>query len=247
MDTTRDISAREAARLLGTTVPRIMRAIDRAGMRVPRGPNGRVLLTKAQVERLRGLLGTDTELPGLSRTQARVLAALARAPRGLGSIRAVAARAGVSPTAAGKAVEELERRDLINRRRTWVAAGRAREVELLRANMTAPEWPALAPRLAAVQPPRHRSVDRPRRGRASTPRRVPRYLEHLFWNTAPSQLEVDRAGGYIARRLIQAGDLDGLAWGAENLDAQAWREAATTRGLSAELRALAENIAGAAD
>ena len=112
-------------------------------------------------------------------------------------------------------------------------------MELLTANVTAPEWPELAPRLAGIA--------RPRRGRVTRERRVPHYLEHLFWNTAPSQLELDRAGGYIARRLIQTGDLDGLAWGAENLDANAWREAAKARGLRPEQRALAGNLAEAAE
>jgi MarR family len=239
MDTTRDISARETARRLGTSVPRVTRAIERSGMRVRRGPNGRVRLTQRQFDRLRAELGTDAELPGLSRTEGRVLAALARSPRGLGSARAVAARAAVSPTAASKAVSELEKRGLVNREPTWIAAGKAREVELLTANVTAPEWPELAPRLAAIE--------RPRRGRVARERRVPHYLEHLFWNTAPSQLEVDRAGGYIARRLIQTGDLDGLAWGAENLDADAWREAARARGLRPEQRALADNLAAATE
>jgi hypothetical protein len=239
MDSPDRISAREAARRIGTSVPRVTRAIERSGMRVRRGPNGRCQLTQRQFERLRAELGSDAQVPGLSRTQGRVLAALARAPRGLGSARAVAARAGVSPTAASEAVSELERRGLVNRERTWIAAGRAREVELLTANVTAPEWPELAPRLAAIE--------RPRRGKDTRQRRVPTYLEHLFWNTAPSQLEVDRAGGYIARRLIQTGDLDGLAWGAENLDADAWREAARTRGLRPEQRALADNFAAALD
>ena len=208
-------------------------------MRVRRGPNGRVRLTRRQFERLRAELGTHAEVPGLSRTEGRVLAALARSPRGLGSARAVAARAAVSPTAAGKAVSELERRGLVNRERTWIAAGKAREVDLLTANVTAPEWPELATRLAAIEPPR--------RGRVTRQPRVPNYLDHLFWNTAPLQLEVERAGGYIARRLIETGDLDGLAWGAENLDADAWREAARARGLRAEQRALAHNLAGAAE
>ncbi len=215
-----------------------MRAIDRVGMPVRRGPNGRLRLTPAQLARLRVELGTDSDVPSLTRTQTRILAALARTPRGLTSVRAVAARAGVSPTAAGKAVRDLERKGLVSREREWIAAGRAREVELLRANLTAPEWSELAPRLAAIQRPRPQGIGR------ST--RVPRYLEHLFWNTAPSQLEVEHAGSYIARRLIQVGDLDGLAWGAENLDSHAWWEAAESRGLPPEQRALAVNLAEAA-
>jgi hypothetical protein len=216
-----------------------MRAIERSGMRVRRGRNGRLCLTQAQFERLRAELGTDATLRGLSRTQARVIAALARSPRGLASARAVAARAGVSPTAASRAIHELEERGLVKRERTWIAAGHAREVELFTANVMAPQWPDLAPRLDAIEPPR--------RGKPTRHRRVPKYLEHLFWNTAQSQLEVDRAGGYIARRLIQTGDLDGLAWGAEQLGPDAWREAARARGLRPQQRALAENLAAAAE
>lgn len=207
-------------------------------MRVRRGPGGRVYLTKAQVDRLRTMLGAHVDVPGLSRTQARVLAALARSPRGLGSARAVAARAGVSPTAASNAVAELERRGLVKRRPTVVAAGQAREVELLTANMTAPEWSKLAPRLAQIESPRRK---------IARDRRVPVYLEHLFWNAAPSQLDVGRADAFIARRLIQTGDLDGLAWGAEALDADAWHAAARTRGLAPQQRALARNLADAAE
>ena len=72
---------------------------------------------------------------------------------------------------------------------------------------------------------------------------MPAELAHLFWNTARSQLELDRAGGYVARRLIQAGDLDGLAWGAEHLRAEDWRHAAATRGLDPRMKALALNLA----
>jgi hypothetical protein len=235
MDTGSDISARQAAQRLGTSVPRVTRAIERSGMRVRRGPNGRFRLTQRQFERLRGELGTDADVPGLSRTEGRVLAVLARSPRGLGSARAVAARAAVSPTAAGKAISRLERKGLVNRKRTWIAAGKAREVDLITANLTAPEWPELAPRLAAIEPPRP--------GRLARQRRVPHHLSHLFWNTTSSQLDVERAGGYIARRLIETGDLDGLAWGAENLDADAWRETTRARGLRPEQRALAHNPA----
>ncbi|MHB8696362.1 MAG: nucleotidyl transferase AbiEii/AbiGii toxin family protein [Solirubrobacteraceae bacterium] len=47
--------------------------------------------------------------------------------------------------------------------------------------------------------------------------------------------------------MIQTENLDGLAWGAENLKPEHWRHAAATRGLSAPLRALAQNLAGRDD
>lgn len=151
-------------------------------------------------------------------------------------MRSVAVRAGVSPTAAGRALARLEDQQLVRRERTWVAAGRAQEVELLHANIASPDWPALAPRLATVEPP---VVN----GGKKLGGRVPPRLRHLFWNTDPAQLDVERGGDYIARRLIQAGDLEGLAWGAEHLRAEHWYRAAATRGLTDRMRSLARNLA----
>lgn len=235
MDSGPSISASEASRRLGTSVPRVKRAVLRAGLAAD-GPGGRVRLGSSQMEALREVLGVDAQVPGLGRIDARVLAALSRAPRGLGSVRSVAVRAGVSPTAAGRALARLEDRQLVRRERTWVAAGRAREADLLYANLRSPDWPAVASRLANVEPPIVKGARR-------LDRRVPPRLRHLFWNTDPAQLDVKREGDYIARRLIQAGDLEALAWGAEHLSAADWHSAAATRGLTDRLRSLARNLA----
>jgi MarR family len=235
MDT---ISASEAARRLGTSLPRVRRAIDRLGLDVDRRRGGRVLLSEPQLERLRSELGVVPSIEGLSRVETQVLATLARAPRGLATVRAVARRAGVSPTAAGGAVQSLVDRGLVRREREWVAAGRAREVELVRANVTAPGWAALAPRLAAVRLPSARPARRPSR--------LPVRLRHLFWNADPSRLDLRAHGGYVAERLLSSHDLDGLAWGARALTAHDWEQAAQNRGLSAEERALARNLARSA-
>lgn len=234
-------SASEAARLLGTNVPRLLRAADRLGLKVRRVPHGhsvRVELTSAQIERLREHLGVLAPVAGLSRIETQVLAALARSPRGLLSARSVARRAGVSPTAAANALSLLGERGLVIHRKKMAALGRTREIDLYHAAVTSPEWVRVAPSLAQVRTPVSRDGIRPQR-------RVPTELTHLFWNTAPSQLEVNRAGASIARRLIQTGDLDGLAWGAEQLRAEDWRHAASTRGLDPDLRALATNLAEA--
>ncbi len=79
--------------------------------------------------------------------------------------------------------------------------------------------------------------DRPRA------KRVPPHLLHLFWNTAPAQLDVATSAPYIARRLLTTFDPDGLAWGTANLPASAWEHAAATRGLEPAQRALAHNLA----
>jgi hypothetical protein len=235
MDT---ISAGEAARRLSTSLPRVLRTIERLGLDVDRRGGGRVRLSKSQLERLRSELGVVPSIDGLSRIETQVLAALARAPRGLAAVRAIARRAGVSPTAAAGALGSLAERGLVRREREWVAAGRAREVELVRANVTAPEWATLAPRLAAVRLPARRDPGRPGR--------LPARLRHLFWNADPSRLDLHAHGGYIAERLLSSHDLDGLAWGAHALTASDWEQAARNRGLSDPERALARNLARSA-
>lgn len=202
-----------------------------------RGAGGRLRLTARDVSRLEAELGLTPHVPGLSRIEAATLAALARSPLGLVSVRALAARAGVSPTAAGRAVKTLLDQGLVRRERHTLALGIAREVAVLEASVAAPQWPSLAPALARVIPAANAS----RRTRRH--RRVPRELRHLFWNTDTSQLDVQSQGGYIARRLLSTGDLEGLAWGASHLAAEDWRHAAQARGLSPEDRALARNLA----
>lgn len=235
MDT---LSAGEVARRLDTSVPRVQRAIGRLGLDVARRPGGRVRLSERQLEELRVELGVVPRVDGLSRVETRVLAALARSPRGLVSVRAVARRAGVSPTAAGAAVRSLSGRGLVRTQQEWVASGRARELELIRAEVTAADWPQLAPQLAAVRLPAGPAAPRPTR--------LPARLSHLFWNADPSRIDVRRQGGYLAERLLSTQDLDGLAWGSRALTRADWEQAARNRGLSARERALAHNLARSA-
>jgi DNA-binding MarR family transcriptional regulator len=235
MDT---ISASDAARRLGTSVPRVQRAIRRLGLAVERGRGGRVRLSAAQLERLAGELGVVPSVDALSRVETQVLAALARAPRGLTSTRAVSRRAGVSPTAAAAALHSLASRELVRRDEEWLAAGRARRLELVRADVTAPAWADLAPRLAEVR--------LPSRADSRSPTRLPTRLRHLFWNADANGLDVRAHGPYIAQRLITSGDLDGLAWGRRALTAADWQEVARNRRLSPRQRALARNLAASA-
>jgi len=229
-------SAAYVARLLRTSVPRVVRAAERLGLEEHRGSGRRWQLSRSMVDRLSRELGYTPSIDGLSDLEVKVLGALARAPLGLASARVVAGEAAVSPTAASRALRSLDEKRLVYRERTTIAAGRARAVELSHANRMAPGWLELAPQLARVRPP---ARELPRR------RRVPPRLGHLFWNTVPSQLDIESAGSYIARRLLTTGDLEGLAWGAENLRAADWEDAARARGLDRRARALALNLAGA--
>lgn len=168
-----------------------------------------------------------------------MLAALRSAPFGLSSARAVARRGTLSPTAAARALESLERKDLAFRSEPILAAGRARRMRVWQANVLHPRWASLDSILATVdRPARQRDADRDAR--------VPAHLRHLFWNTAESQLDVSHAGPYIARRLLREMDLQGLAWGAQSLSRQDWERAAEARGLDPKTRCLALNLARAA-
>ncbi len=229
------ISGAEVAAGLGTSIPRVVRAAERLGMRTA---PGRLSLTQAQYEELRDELGTTPQIGGLSPTEVKVLAALRRAPLGLVSARAVASRAAVSPTAASGALRSLERRELVYRRKAMLALGRAREAELWHANVLHPDWSGIAGRLDDVRPPRRR----PSRKKANRDR-VPARLRHLFWNVDPTQLDTARSGAFVARRLLRSDDPEGLAWGVAHLKPSDWREAARARGLDPRVRAMAENLA----
>jgi DNA-binding Lrp family transcriptional regulator len=231
-------SASRAARVLGTSAPRILRAVRRLGLEVRRSRAGALAIDQTQLERLADELGGSPVPSGLSRTQARVLAALARSPRGLASLRAVARRAGVSPTAASHALSALEAEGLVRTEHTTVAMGSVVDADVHTAVVAAPKWSELAPQLALIKLPS------PEPSRPADV--VPRRLRHLFWNTAPSQLRVAGSASYIAKRLLSTGDADGLAWGATHLPPEAWESAARARGLDPRDRALALNLARSA-
>jgi len=230
MDT---VSAAALARELGTSVPRVTRAVERLGIDA-RQENGRLGLTRHQAARLRRELGVTPRIEGLTSPQVKALAALRSAPFGLVSARAVARRSGLSPTTSARTLESLLAEGLVTRTDELIAAGRAREEKVWRANVLHPRWPELDLLLDRVEAPER---SRP------TADRVPMRLRHLFWNTAESQLDVRRAGPYIARRLLRTMDIQGLAWGVQALRPVDWREGAKARGLDTRVKRLALNLA----
>src|ERR1700722_4824714 len=224
-----------AARALRTSAPRVRRAVDRLGMHVERTESGVFRLTQGQVDELSSVLGVAPSVPDLSPTEARVLAALSRSPRGVASVREAARRAGTSPTATARALASLASAGLLMQTHAMLARGRATEATVYQVPFASPRWLALAPAIARVELPT-------RLGRARATR-VPPHLLHLFWNVAPGQLDVASSAPFIARRLITSFDPDGLAWGSQNLPPSAWEHAAATRGLEPAKRALARNLA----
>ena len=232
------ISARQAARDLGTSAPRVLRAIEQLGLSVDSTTSASAQITPAQLRRLRVHLGSTPGNAPLPRVQIKLLAALDQSPRGVVSVRALAERAGVSPTAAAGHLAELRALDLVRAERRWVAEGRARQRVVISLNDSADEWQAVAPYVRAVELPAPTA-------QRELARRVAPRLDHLFWNVATSQKDVATAGPIIARRLIETADLDGLAWGLDALSRADWEHAARTRGLSPAMRAMAENFAAA--
>jgi predicted transcriptional regulator len=232
MDT---FSLAAAAQALGTSSPRVRRAVDRLGMPVARTDSGVFQLTQNQVDELASVLGVRPAVPNLSPVEARVLAALSRSPRGVISVREAARRAGTSPTATARSLASLVSAGLVIQARETLARGHATEATVYQVPFSSPRWLALAPAVAHVQLPSRR--DRPHATR------VPPHLLHLFWNVAPAQLDVTSSAPFIARRLITSFDPDGLAWGSRNLPASAWEHAAATRGLEPAKQALAHNLA----
>ena len=224
-----------AAQALGTSAPRVRRAVDRLGMPVEHAASGVFQLTSCQVDELARELGVTPPVPGLSRVEVRVLAALSRSPRGVASVREAARRAGVSPTATARALARLNSDGLITQTPMMIAQGHAAEATVYQVRFGSLRWLALAPVIARVRVPA--------RPEGVHVKRVPPHLLHLFWNVAPAQLDVASSGPVIARRLITSFDPDGLAWGTVNLPASAWEHAAVARGLEPAQRALAHNLA----
>jgi hypothetical protein len=224
-----------ASRVLGTSAPRVRRAIDRLDIPAQRSASGVFCLTSRQVDELARDLGVTVAIPGLTRVEAKVLAALSRSPRGVASVREAGRRAGVSPTATTRALARLTSDGLITQTPTMLARGHATEATVYRVRFGSPRWLGLAPLVAKIHLPAH--------SRETRATRVPPHLLHLFWNVAPAQLDVATSAPFIARRLITSFDPDGLAWGTVNLPLSAWEHAAATRGLDPAQRALAHNLA----
>ena len=109
-------SAVSVAREVGTNVPRLLRAVDRLGLSPERTRGGTLRLASDDVAALAQELGVVVPVADLRRSQVQVLAALARAPLGLRSGRAVARAAGLSPTAAMRALRDLIDLDLVLQR-----------------------------------------------------------------------------------------------------------------------------------
>jgi hypothetical protein len=228
------------AAALGTTRSRIHRAVASGVVRPGRTTGGHLRFGPGDVEVLSQDLGVVPRVGSLSREDSLVLAALARRPLGLRSARAVGRVAGISPTAASRALARLDRAVLVRRRRRRVVRGTVTDLDVWEANVTDPRWPEIAPALNRVVFP---TPDYPS---ADHDVRVPGWLRHLFWNADVRQLGVERDAAFIAGRILSSDDTQAHAWAAANLPPNAFERAATARAIEPRRAALAHNLAAAA-
>lgn len=163
------------------------------------------------------------------------LAALSRRPLGLRSARAVARVAGISPTTAGRALAALTERGVVTRVSVRVTEGTIRDISVWTIVWRSPEWQRVAGTVGLTVLPTG-PPERPSN-------RVPARLWHLFWDTDPRALRLDRNGAYIVDRVLRANDLPALSWMARTVDADSLRKAAARRGLGEPQRRLARLIA----
>lgn len=233
MDT--DLAASGAADLLGTTVPRVYRAVRDGKVPHVVDSRGHLRFSAEAVELLRRRWGYAPTIKDLSREQVFVLAALSRRPLGLCSARAVARAAGVSPTTASRALRALADAGYVERRTQRVAEGGARDVDVWVVRWGSEQWRRVASDLGRCVLPAPRPDPRQRR--------LPRRLGHLFWNVDLGQLDVVRDGRLIAGRVLRSDDAQALAWLAATIDPADIEAASRERGLDPKRASLGRLLA----
>lgn len=236
MDTT--LSTAEVAAALGTSVPRVHRAVEKGLVhRLPgRGTARGLRFSASAVGELRRVWGEAPKVPGLTRENVLILAALARRPRGVRSARVLAREAGVSPTTASATLRRLRDQGYVAASTLRAVEGRAIDAPVWSVRWTAPQWRRIAPVVGGAVLPSRTDVA------TAPPARVPRRLWHLFWDVDPAVIETRAHGAYIADRVLRSSDNDGLAWAAQVVPAATWRAVARRRGLTDSQRRLARAL-----
>jgi DNA-binding Lrp family transcriptional regulator len=221
------LTSGQVARELGTTVPRVLRA-GRGGLVTMRRRGNRFLFDAEAVEQLRRRWGAAPSIPGLTREDVLVLAALGRRPFGLRSARAVARAAGVSPTTAGSSLRRLAAQGYLARQTIRVAEGDARDVAVWTVRWTGAPWRRVAERVGQAALPEPAPAARPAQ---EADGRVPARLGHLFWNEDLQGLDLDRHAILVADRILRSEDPEAHAWMLQRLPPDAIVQATRTRNL----------------
>lgn len=231
-------SPTQVAERLGTSRRRVSRAAQLAGL--AREGESRVRYSEDDFAALARRLGVSRQVTGLTRIEALVLAELARRPSGLVSHRAIARACSISTASASKAVRSLMHKGLVTETRKTVALGRAREVAIVKANVSHPDWTRLLSELQLVVPADNDG---------GAPARLPDNVRHTFWNVDDQtfrHLDLCKDGSFIAARALSTGDANLMAFATSRLAAEAWLSVVNLRGLTPETRQSARNLAAAA-
>lgn len=233
MDT---VSTPELARRLATSQTRLRRAARQLGLGEREEKRGRLRFTDADVEAFTKLLGATPSAAGRSREELFILKALLLRPMGLLHVRDVARAASVSPTTASVALRRLLEAGLVSHDVERVTLGQVLDVPVWRHNLYSSVGSSIIDVVRAVVLP----TTTPRaRGR-----RVPKRLDHLFWNLDRRALDTYRDGKLIANRLLNSDDTEALGFLASGaIPPEELERATTTPGLDPVLVAMARNIA----
>jgi len=206
---------------LGVSLPTAHRLLDDLG--VPRTGRGvpRVVSGSARRRAVERAGAVRVRAQDLGREDMLVLAALATAPVGFESLRALARAAGVSATKTSAAVQDLAARGLVRTQQRTVARGRAVARTFWSANYRG--WDDTL--FVAVH-----AVRLPKPAPRASGHGVPRRFWHLFWNATPSKLDTRTDGPYIAGRLLGDTDHDAFVWATRHLSPTDLVQAAAVRG-----------------
>jgi hypothetical protein len=237
-----DITIREAADRLGTSIPRVRRAINRLGITTTSTPHGEGRpprsLDETSFRRLRDELGAIPSKSSRRREDLLVLAAINMNPFGYRSRRAVAHAAGISPTTASLIVDRLIKEGLVRAvPRLLRYGGRVVDGIVFEANRGDKEWDEILGDVLATHLPTPRAM--------TEPKFVPRRFWHLFWNALPAQLPVIGNADFIASRMLLSNDPLAVSWATTHLPASAIEKTASLRQVNVRDRIWLTNVAQA--
>jgi hypothetical protein len=196
----------------------------------------RLRFTALDVRQMTDHLGVAPRVPGRSREELFILKALLLRPMGLLHVRDVARAASVSPTTASAGLAKLLADGLVSHDIERVTLGTVQDIPVWRHHLYSSPGSAI---IDAV-----RSVVLPAVMPTGAGRRVPKRLDHLFWNLDRPALDTRQDGKLIANRLLASDDTEALGFLATGAIPPAELElAAATLGIDPSLAAMARNIA----
>jgi DNA-binding transcriptional ArsR family regulator len=240
MNMDRYVSVAEAALRIGVPPGRVLACVRARRVSATKDTRGRWRLPAETVAALSARWGAvPHRVDGLDRESMLVLAALTRRPRGLASVRAVAAATGLAPTTVSRRLKVLTGRGLIEARdEPRILRGAAVSTPVWQVCWRASGWEARLPALAEVVLPA-RDLPPPAWS-------LPDHVWHLVWNGDPRKVALPDDAAFIAGRVLEAADPEAEAWALRALPAEAWARAAQDRGRSPRQRAIARQMAASA-